>query len=880
MANLLSMNSDVLSRLFKGRVLDGRLVCKKLCSNISMYASVVARFHITVDQTMASTYVDLENKTVRQLRKLCRSLQISSEGRKHDLVIRVEEHREKNSMDKERYWQCAVAEITKVLPRLKSRVSLIPYKYGRGEISRLLEKLNKVPNLTQIDLQPTSSTTWFSKSGEAGFEALSNYMKDVRSSLTALRIHAVKTFLDTDEAPLNAASAVHLASCFKAVPLLRTLDLQDVAISDECAVPLFDGLQHLTRLTELDLESSRLTGAGALYLAQALRCLPELTSLLLKGLPWSEEGEMAECLGPAGLRHIADGLRHTPRLTALDVSYAHMGDEGAAALAAALCYVPKLVRLHLCKSFSSTVAAESIFAALQHTPLLEALGISDVKGDEVALLLAAALHRVPLLTSLCARSCEISSVGAEALARELPALPRLVELDLSFNSIGAGAEALLAGATGLETLDLNRNRLGPADLPALSRGLVRATVLTSLNLSDNDFRGGGALLLAEGLRASPLLAELKISGGVYPLGPGSAKQLCVVLGRLPGLTHLHAQDHGFGPDGVRAIAEELARSCSRLVWLFLPGNGAGDAGAEALAAALPRWPQLKMLLLADNGIGDAGATRLADALRSGCSAALKGLLMNHNLFGAAGARRLLQAQRSQHSRFFLGVGWVLPPRVTTTTCRSSQRDCFLAALAFWSSLLTAARFPCAAPLRRPSHQRRGGVASVPARRSPPSCCRAKPPRNGRRRRGGGGGGGGGSAAVRQTLPLAAGKPPPLARTGCRGRAPPAHPRGLCPRGSGAVTASVARDGGHACGRQGSGAGIRGTLSGSRAATASVALAVVAACVVTASAATAIVAGAVTASCARDGRLGRRGRGPAARTAKPAAACASHIGLLV
>ena len=62
-------------------------------------------------------------------------------------------------------------------------------------------------------------------------------MKDTSSSLTALRMHGVNTSLFRDEAPLNAASAVQLASCFKAIPLLRTLILQDVVIWSLCQVP-------------------------------------------------------------------------------------------------------------------------------------------------------------------------------------------------------------------------------------------------------------------------------------------------------------------------------------------------------------------------------------------------------------------------------------------------------------------------------------------------------------------------------------------------------------------------------------------------------------------------------------------------------------------
>ena len=117
-----------------------------------------------------------------------------------------------------------------------------------------------------------------------------------------------------------------------------------------------------------------------------------------------------------------------------------------------------------------------------------------------------------------------------------------------------------------------------------------------------------------------------------------------MFGRLPGLTHLYVQGHDFGPDGERTIAEELARSSSRLVWLSLPQDSAGDAGAEALAVALPRWPHLKMLWLSSNGIGDAGATRLADALRSGCSTALTGLLLcgggGQSVWGSGGEAAL------------------------------------------------------------------------------------------------------------------------------------------------------------------------------------------------------------------------------------------------
>lgn len=320
-----------------------------------------------------------------------------------------------------------------------------------------------------------------------------------------------------------------------------------------------------------------------------------------------------------------------------------MGDEGAASLAAALCHIPELATLNLGGNDLSADGAGLIFSALQHTPLLTALNVSSAPGDEAATRLAAALHHVPLLTSLDAGSCQISDRGAEALGRALPAVPRLVSLDLGNNSVGLGAEALLVGATGLQSLNLMINRLDPAGLGALCRGLRSTPWLTSVDLSWTDLRGGGAQTLARSLSHAPRLVELNISGIGAPLGPDVAGPLSLALQHLSGLTSLHLGYHLFGPAGVAALAAALRLATPRLTSLDLCTNKAGDAGAEAVAEALPHWPRLATLDLGVNGIGDAGAARVADAL---CRAtALTRLSMSDNPLGTAGAGRLLAAQR-------------------------------------------------------------------------------------------------------------------------------------------------------------------------------------------------------------------------------------------
>jgi uncharacterized protein (TIGR02996 family) len=238
--------------------------------------------------------------------------------------------------------------------------------------------------------------------------------------------------------------------------------------------------------------------------------------------------------------------------------------------------------------------------------------IGKGSGDGAPL---AALAVLPRLTELDLRCQDLGAAGATALAA-LPDLKRLRCLRLSGNNLGDSGAAVFASSrclTGLAWLDLTQNRLRADGFASLARWPGLATV-TSLFLGSN-----------------------------YP-GPEGVKALSASpwLGNLTKL-RLEAEEHSlpasfgpasFGPAGAAALAE--ARGLTRLMHLHLSGNRIGPEGAEALAAS-GAFPGLIELDLSENQIGDAGAVALANcpALRG-----LWSLDLRCNRIGDRGARAL------------------------------------------------------------------------------------------------------------------------------------------------------------------------------------------------------------------------------------------------
>jgi uncharacterized protein (TIGR02996 family) len=189
---------------------------------------------------------------------------------------------------------------------------------------------------------------------------------------------------------------------------------------------------------------------------------------------------------------------------------------------------------------------------------------------------------------------------------ELPAFPRLRELWLRDNEIGApslGALLGSAGAAHLKFLRLGRNVVDN-DGAAVLAGSPHLSGLDRLDLSDDLVGPAGACALA----GSPYLANLiSLDVSFNQIGPEGVAALAGSK-CLPRLQTLNLDFCKLGPKGIHALAESLALPALRELTL-----GSCDGGSEAVAA-LARCPglaRLTKLELGANDIGSAGAVALA-----------------------------------------------------------------------------------------------------------------------------------------------------------------------------------------------------------------------------------------------------------------------------
>jgi serine/threonine protein kinase len=182
------------------------------------------------------------------------------------------------------------------------------------------------------------------------------------------------------------------------------------------------------------------------------------------------------------------------------------------------------------------------------------------------------------------------SDGVLQLAKVLPSLTQLRELQLGGNSIGDNVGASLVRAlrelNRLEHIGLSGNSLGNDTALALSMLLPTLPRLKYLDLSSNAFQGEPSLKLAAALSGLSELSFLSLSN-------------CDIVDEL-----------------AIALAAALRGRCC-LVTLMLDGNRITAKGAAELAHALFTHSELATFSLIGNAISEAALTTIATSLPSG-----------------------------------------------------------------------------------------------------------------------------------------------------------------------------------------------------------------------------------------------------------------------
>jgi Ran GTPase-activating protein (RanGAP) involved in mRNA processing and transport len=345
-------------------------------------------------------------------------------------------------------------------------------------------------------------------------------------------------------------------------------------------------------------------------------------------------------LGDVGAEQLAYGLaadstrktraRVDLPLTRLDLSCAGIQSRGAEALAAAFVLWGGFPLLRV------VVMAGNAIGPTGAARLVAELG----KKLEVG----SSFYRRPFNLDL--NDCSIGPSAPDLLAVAFGSTT-FDMLSFSSNGLGAtcvrrGAPAL-ASNIFLRELRLGGNGIGDIGASALGIALAQNRVLSKLYLTSNGITAAGARDLARALvrsvsalellcLSSNLIGELGAEAFVEVLAPGSGSVL----------TELDLRENNIGARGARSLATALGAN-STLKKLSLARDNVGDVGARALAAALSTNRSLACLDLSGSSIGAEGVAALLAALDA-CTS-LGELALEGNVVDTAAEQRLADRLR-------------------------------------------------------------------------------------------------------------------------------------------------------------------------------------------------------------------------------------------
>ncbi|XP_062415077.1 leucine-rich repeat-containing protein 31 isoform X2 [Pungitius pungitius] len=205
--------------------------------------------------------------------------------------------------------------------------------------------------------------------------------------------------------------------------------------------------------------------------------------------------------------------------------------------------------------------------------------------------------------SLRLSHCDVTATDLLELATLLRLLPRLEELDVSWNELIGGCLPALTShlqqVGGIRALRLCSCRLNAADVAALGEALCSVPLLEVLDLSWNSGVGGVALqcLLAGTVSAVPGLCVLDLSCNPQLAQEVDAGGFAALASRLPhaaALAALRLQDCGLRPGGLEALGGSLHHHLS-LRELDLSCNKSLAGGLETLTPHLAHLTHLESL---------------------------------------------------------------------------------------------------------------------------------------------------------------------------------------------------------------------------------------------------------------------------------------------
>ena len=244
----------------------------------------------------------------------------------------------------------------------------------------------------------------------------------------------------------------------------------------------------------------------------------------------------------------------------------------------------------------------------------------------------------------------LDSTAVDHIAKTIPHMPQLEELDLSGNdTIQRGVAALLLSALcnhkALKVLNLSETDIAENDCEQLARLLCSSKCLESLDVINNSLSSDSVCILFKGLQQNSSLKKLDMTGASISLE--AMKTLSAYLGDNDKckLESLDLMGCAISSESAIELAHGLSRNCS-VKELNLLKNPIGDSGVTALGRTLETNKIITELRLYSCSITTIGGAALASSLMA--NSTIEELYISRNSLGGEAIQKF--AELIQHNK--------------------------------------------------------------------------------------------------------------------------------------------------------------------------------------------------------------------------------------
>ncbi|XP_059660504.1 RAN GTPase-activating protein 1 [Cornus florida] len=276
----------------------------------------------------------------------------------------------------------------------------------------------------------------------------------------------------------------------------------------------------------------------------------------------------------------------------LNLSNNALGEKGVRAFEGLLKSQSNLEELYLMNDGISEEAARALCELIPSSKKLKILQFhNNMTGDEGAIAISEIVKQSPVLEDFRCSSTRVDSEGGVALAEALGTCTNLKKLDLRDNMFGVEAGV------------------------ALTKALSEFANLTEIYLSYLNLEDEGSKALTEALlKSAPSLEVLEMAGNDITVEAAPALASCIAAKQT--LTKLNLSENELKDEGTIVIAKALEEGHDQLIEVDLSTNSIRRAGARILAQAVVCKPGFKLLNINSNFISDEGVDELKDIFKN------------------------------------------------------------------------------------------------------------------------------------------------------------------------------------------------------------------------------------------------------------------------